>query len=88
MDHIQFSRRGGIATIELNRSDRRNALTETMLAALLVALHGDLRIVSPEARFGLPLARLGIAVPPSRWLTPAARRPGFESTAARTYGKA
>ena len=73
MDHIQFSRRGGIATIELNRPDKRNTLTETMLAALLVALHGDLRIVSPEARFGL---------------TPAARRPGFESTAARTYGKA
>jgi enoyl-CoA hydratase len=139
MDAIRFSTRGSIATLELNRAAKRNALTDAMLDALLaaleaieadesirvvvlsaagdtfcagvdlaemlahreasgvvdhtrlqqvflavdalrcptvasvqgaalaggceLALHCDLRIVSPEARFGMPLARLGIAVP-------------------------
>jgi enoyl-CoA hydratase/carnithine racemase len=138
-DHIRLARQGAVATIELNRPDKRNALTEAMLEAMLgaledcdrdqsvralilcaagetfcagvdlaemlahreasgvvdharlqqvfqaldalrcpsiasvqgaalaggceLALHCDLRIVSPEARFGMPLARLGIVVP-------------------------
>jgi enoyl-CoA hydratase len=138
-DHIRLARQGAIATIELNRPDKRNALTEAMLEAMLealeecdrdrsvrvlilwaagetfcagvdlaemlahreasgvvdhtrleqvfqaldalrcpsiasvqgaalaggceLALHCDLRIASPEARFGMPLARLGIVVP-------------------------
>jgi enoyl-CoA hydratase/carnithine racemase len=139
IDAIRVARQGAIATIELNRPDKRNALTEAMLDAILdaldacerdtslrvlilraagetfcagvdlsemaahrsasgvvdhtrlervfqaldalrcpsiaavhgaalaggceLALHCDLRIVSPEARFGMPLARLGIVVP-------------------------
>lgn len=139
IEHIRIERQGAIATIELNRPDKRNALTDAMLEAMLaaldrfdrdetvrvlilcaagetfcagvdlaemlahreasgvvdhtrlqqvfqaldalrcpsiaavqgaalaggceLALHCDLRIVSPEARFGMPLARLGIVVP-------------------------
>jgi enoyl-CoA hydratase/carnithine racemase len=138
-DAIGLARAGGIATLELNRPEKRNALTNAMLVAMLealdvcerddsvrvlilrgagqafcagvdlgemlahreaagdvdhsrleavfqsldalkcptiaavhgvalaggceLALHCDLRIVSPEARFGMPLARLGIVVP-------------------------
>lgn len=138
-EHILVSAAEGVATIELNRPDKRNALTAAMLDRLLdeirlfekddsvrvlvvrgagdafcagvdlremladrasggivdhsrleavfraldeftrptiaavqgvalaggceLALHCDLRIVTPEARFGMPLARLGIVVP-------------------------
>jgi enoyl-CoA hydratase/carnithine racemase len=138
-DTIRLARQGAVATIELNRPDKRNALTDAMLESMLdalddcqrdqairvlilraagetfcagvdltemlahreasgvvahsrleqvfhaldglrcpsiaavqgaalaggceLALHCDLRIVSPEARFGMPLARLGIVVP-------------------------
>lgn len=138
-DAIVVAREGAVATLELNRPDKRNALTAAMLESMLealgsfdrddsvrvlilrgagqafcagvdlgemmarrqavgdvdhsrleqvfhaldtlkcptiaavqgvalaggceLALHCDLRIVSPEARFGMPLARLGIVVP-------------------------
>jgi enoyl-CoA hydratase/carnithine racemase len=138
-EHILIGRGGGVATLELNRPDKRNALTAAMLDRMLdelerlesdadlrvlivrgagdafcagvdlremlaerdaggvvdhgrlesvfraldrfsrptiaavhgvalaggceLALHCDIRIVTPAARFGMPLARLGIVVP-------------------------
>ena len=92
MPEIELTRNGGVATLLLNRAERRNALSSAMMgeiarliteidrdadtrvltltgagrvfcSGLELGLHCDVRLAVPAARFGMPVAKIGIVVP-------------------------